>query len=80
MRERLAGSAAKRRTSSTWPGRQPSASVRSALVGLRPSSVSSWARILRRAVTWSPAWTGRRMVRPELAMPRVMAWRIHQVA
>ena len=28
----------------------------------------------------SPAWTGRRMVRPVLAMPRVMAWRIHQVA
>ena len=28
----------------------------------------------------SPAWTGRRMVRPVLAMPRVMAWRIHHVA
>ena len=28
----------------------------------------------------SPAWTGRRIVRPVLAMPRVMAWRIHHVA
>ncbi len=28
----------------------------------------------------SPAWTGRRMTRPVLAMPREMAWRIHQVA
>ena len=28
----------------------------------------------------SPACTGRRMVRPVLAMPRVMAWRIHHVA
>ena len=28
----------------------------------------------------SPAWTGRRIVRPALAMPRWIAWRIHQVA
>jgi len=28
----------------------------------------------------SPACTGRRIVRPVLAMPRVIAWRIHQVA
>ena len=28
----------------------------------------------------SPAWTGRRIVRPVLAMPRVIAWRIHHVA
>ena len=38
------------------------------------------ARAFCRRASVSPAWTGSRIVRPVLAMPRVMAWRIHHVA
>ena len=46
----------------------------------RPSLSSSAARAFCRRASVSPAWTGRRIVRPVLAMPRVIAWRIHHVA
>ena len=52
----------------------------SATVGRRPSCPSRRPRALVTRVSRSPAWTGSRTVRPVLAMPRVMAWRIHQVA
>ena len=35
---------------------------------------------MRMADSWSPACTGRRMVRLVLAMPRAIVWRIHHVA
>ncbi len=46
----------------------------------RPIFSSRRARAFWRRASVSPAWTGSRMVRPVLAMPRVMAWRIHHVA
>ena len=55
-------------------------SASSSTVGWRPSfdSRNPWAFCT--ALSMSPACTGRRIVRPVLAMPRVMAWRIHHVA
>ena len=49
-------------------------------VGGRPYLSSKRERAFWRRANVSPACTGRRMVRPVLAMPLVMAWRIHQVA
>ena len=46
----------------------------------RPSFNSSRERAFCKRANVSPACTGRRMVRPVLAMPRVIAWRIHHVA
>ena len=41
--------------------------------GGRPSCPSSWPRALITRLRSSPAWTGKRTVRLELAIPRVMA-------
>ena len=38
-------------------------------MGVRPISPSRWARMRSRRRTWSPACTGRRIVREELSMP-----------
>ena len=84
LTERLAesdsGSAAKRRASVTLSSGISTSAESSARVAGRPSFSSSRARAFWRRASVSPAWTGRRIVRPVLAMPRVIAWRIHQVA
>ena len=83
LAERLgqrSGSAAKRRASVTLSSGISTSADSSASVAGRPSLSSSRARAFCSRASVSPAWTGRRMVRPVLAMPRVMAWRIHQVA
>jgi MFS family permease len=74
------GSAAKRRASVTLSSGISTSADSSARVAGRPNFNSSRARAFCSRARVSPAWTGRRMVRPVLAMPRVIAWRIHHVA
>ena len=74
------GSAAKRSASVTLSSGISTSADSSASVAGRPSLSSRRERAFWRRARVSPAWTGRRMVRPVLAMPRVIAWRIHHVA
>ena len=69
-------------TSTTFSsGRPADAATLSAIVGVRPSSSLRAGRAPSSPrASVSPAWTGRRITRGELAMPRWSAWRIHQVA
>ena len=46
----------------------------------RPYFSSRRERAFCKRASVSPACTGSRIVRPVLAMPRVIAWRIHHVA
>ena len=74
------GSAAKRNASVTLSSGISTSIESSDSVAGRPSFSSSRERAFCSRARVSPACTGRRMVRPVLAMPRVMAWRIHHVA
>ena len=68
------------RAASTLCRAMPVSAASSSLVGSRPSVLSIWPEARVSAVMVSTRWDGRRMVRPLSAMPRPMAWRIHQVA
>src|SRR5207302_606631 len=74
------GSAANRSASVTLSSGMSTSTASSDSVAGRPSLSSRRARAFWSRASVSPAWTGRRIVRPVLALPRVMAWRIHQVA
>ena len=74
------GSVAKRSASVTLSSARSSSAASSATVAGRPSSSSSGRGPAGPGRAMSPACTGRRIVRPVLAMPRVIAWRIHHVA
>ena len=52
----------------------------SSAVGSRSSSWCMRRRVRTTLLTCSARWTGSRMVRPESAIARVIACRIHQVA
>ena len=52
----------------------------SSAVGSRPNSCTRRREMRFTLFRVSNLWTGKRMVRARSAMPRVIAWRIHQVA
>ncbi len=78
--ESESGSAAKRSASVTLSSGISTSLASSESVAGRPYLSSSRERAFWSRASVSPAWTGSRIVRPVLAMPRVIAWRIHHVA